>query len=270
MRPRKRFGQHFLAPEWAQKVVDAIAPAADQTFLEIGPGRGALTAPLASRARRVIAIEIDRDLAAGLQQAAPPNVTIVTGDFLEMDLDALVREWAPSEGLRIAGNLPYNVSSPILFRLLAVHRATRLLGDATVMLQREVVERLAARPGTSEYGVLTVLARLHADVETLLTLPPGAFRPAPNVWSAVARLSFTAPKVTVDAALFERFVKGLFSQRRKKVSNALKPLCKDPASAAPFLSAAGIDPGRRPETLDLPELAALAELLGSGGGRAVL
>ena len=271
MRPRKRFGQHFLSPDWARKVVDAIAPAPDETFLEIGPGRGALTTLLASRARHVVAVEIDRDLAFDLQRSAPPNVEVVTADFLEMDLEALVREAAPSIGLRVAGNLPYNISSPILFRLIAVHRATRLLHDATVMLQREVVERLAAPPGTSDYGVLTILARLHADAQTLLTLPPGAFRPAPKVWSAVARLAFreAGPQVA-DPALFERLVKGLFSQRRKKVANALKPLCEDPAAAPALLAAAGIDPGRRPETLDLPELAALSELLGAGKGRAVL
>jgi 16S rRNA (adenine1518-N6/adenine1519-N6)-dimethyltransferase len=271
MRPRKRFGQHFLSPEWARKVVDAIAPEAGETLLEIGPGRGALTVPLAARAGRVVAVEIDRDLAADLQRTAPANVSVVAGDFLDMDLEALVREHAPHGGLRIAGNLPYNVSSPILFRLIGVHRATGLLRDATVMLQREVVERLAARAGTSEYGVLTILTRLYADVKTVLTLPPGAFRPAPKVWSAVARLSFTPPKVAVaDPALFERVVKGLFSQRRKKVLNALKPLCEDAGAAQALLAAAGIDPARRPETLDLPELAALTQLLGSGRSRAVL
>jgi 16S rRNA (adenine1518-N6/adenine1519-N6)-dimethyltransferase len=201
----------------------------------------------------------------------PPNVTVLTADFLEVDLDKLLREHAGDLSVRVAGNLPYNVSSPILFRLLEVHRRTGRLRDATVMLQRELVDRLAARPGTKDYGVLTVLARLHADVTTLLTLPPGAFRPVPKVSSAVARLTFTAAKVDVpDLERFGRVVKALFSQRRKTVLNALKPLCQEPSEAARLLAVANIAPQRRPETLDLPDLAALAALLGSSRGRAVL
>jgi 16S rRNA (adenine1518-N6/adenine1519-N6)-dimethyltransferase len=268
---RKRFAQHFLSDEWARKVVDAIAPAADDLFLEIGPGRGALTRPLAARAARVIAVEIDRDLAGELQRTVPPNVSVITADFLDLDLQDIAREHAGNHGLRIAGNLPYNISSPIIFRLIDAHRRTGLVRDATVMLQRELVERLSAQRGTKEYGVLTILARLHADIRTLLALPPRAFRPVPRVWSAVARLSFTAPKVAVsDPAWFERLVKTLFSHRRKTVLNALKPLVSGGPEARRVLEQARIDPSRRPETLDLPELALLTEVLGSSGSRAVL
>lgn len=261
---RKRFGQHFLRPEWTSRVIHAIAPAAGDVFLEIGPGEGALTRPLAARAARVVAVEIDRDLAEGLRREAPSNVSVVTGDVLDLDIAALARESAPPEGLRVAGNLPYNVSSPILFRLIDVHRRTGLLRDATVMLQREVVDRLAARPGTREYGVLTVLLRLHADIEPVLALPPGAFRPAPKVHSALARVRFAPPRVSLrDPVAFERVVKALFSQRRKTIVNAIKPLCAEPTGAAAAVASAGLDPRRRPETLDLPELAALADLLSS-------
>jgi len=261
---RKRFGQHFLTAEWARKVVGVIAPAPHDVFLEIGPGTGALTKPLAASAKEVVAVEIDRDLATELASQVPGNVSIVTGNFLDIDAESLVRETAPADGLRVAGNLPYNVSSPILFRLIELHQRTRLLRDATVMLQREVVERLTARPGTRDYGVLTVFVRRLADVEPLLTLPPGAFRPAPKVFSAVARLRFTEPKVALPRPdLFERLVKTIFSQRRKTLANALKPLCPGPGAATALVARAGIDSRRRPGTLDLPELAALTALLGS-------
>lgn len=266
-RARKRFGQHFLSPEWARRVAAAAEPSADDVFLEIGPGTGVLTRPLAERARQVVAVEIDRDLAAGLEASRPLNVSIVVGDVLELDLDGLVREWAPANGLRVAGNLPYNISSPILFRLIAAHRATRLLRDATLMLQREVVERLVAEPGTREYGVLTVLVRLYASAKQVLQLPPGAFRPRPKVFSSVVHLAFGEPRVRLtDPDRFERLVKALFAHRRKTTLNGLKAVCPDPRSAPRVLEAAGIDPRRRPETLDLPELAALSELLGSARG----
>jgi 16S rRNA (adenine1518-N6/adenine1519-N6)-dimethyltransferase len=219
----------------------------------------------------VIAVEVDRDLAADLERTIAANVTVLAADVLDVDLPALAREHASGHPLRIAGNLPYNISSPIVFRLIDVHRRTGLIRDATVMLQRELVDRLAAEPGTKEYGVLTILSRLHADVLTLLTLPPGAFRPAPKVWSVLARLTFTAPKVEVpDAERFARLVKALFSQRRKTLLNGIKPLLPPGSDARSVLEAARIDPVRRPETLDLPELAVLSEVLGSVRGRAVL
>lgn len=259
MRARKRFGQHFLEHAWADKVADAVAPHADDRFLEIGPGAGALTLRLAPRVHAITAVEVDRDLAASLAAHRIPNVTVVVGDYLEYDVRPLVEEGP----VRVAGNLPYNISSPILFKLLDDYRATGRLIDATVMLQLEVAERLVARPGTGEYGVLGILIGLRADVERRLILPPGAFRPMPKVRSAVVRLSFRGPAVSLkDERLFERTVKTIFSQRRKTVLNGLRPLAsalgRDPAG---ILVEAGIRPDRRPETLDLRELGRLADAL---------
>ena len=196
-RPRfakKRFGQHFLERPWVDKILRAIEPQASETFIEIGPGRGALTRPLAAAVERVVAFEIDRDLASELRENAPPNLAIVEGDFLDLTADrvrnALAHEGGAPARVRVAGNLPYNVASPMLFKLIALYRDGIPLLDATVMLQREVADRLAASPGTREYGVLSVLVRHGADVKRLLSLPPGAFRPAPNVHSALVRLQF--------------------------------------------------------------------------------
>lgn len=257
MRPRKRFGQHFLAPAWADKVVDVIAPRKTDRFLEIGPGPGALTLRLARRVARLTAIEIDRGLADDLRPQLPPSAAIVVGDILDIDL----APYLAAGPLRVAGNLPYNISSPILFKLLGA--AGPNLVDATVMLQLEVAERLAARPGTRDYGVLTIFASAQADVTRLLTLPPGAFRPAPKVHSAVVRLSFKPSVVPAPLfPVFERMVRTMFMQRRKTLANALRPfaetLGRQPKAA---LEAAGIDPSRRPETLDLPELVRLAAVL---------
>ena len=256
-RPRRRFGQHFLAPAWADKVVEAIDPRRDQRFLEIGPGSGVLTSRLAGRAGHVTAVEIDRDLAGELRRSSPPNVYIVEEDFLDFDLEPFV----DSGPVRVAGNLPYNVSSPILFKLLEAAASPHLI-DATVMLQREVADRLAAAPGTRDYGVLTIFAAAQADVARVLTLPPGAFRPPPKVNSAVVRLTFKPSTVPpAMAGTFERMVKTMFTQRRKTLSNALRPFAEAVGvSAASALSAAGIDPMRRPETLTMRELLALAAL----------
>lgn len=257
-RPRKRFGQHFLEPAWVAKLVDALHPQSGDTFLEIGPGRGALTRPLAARVRRLVAVEIDRELAASLASEQLPNVRVIQGDVLEIDLDDAIREEV--RPLRVVGNLPYNVSSPILFRLFATHDGGRRFSDATVMLQREVADRLVSRPGTKAYGVLAIHAALHADVERVLNLPPGAFRPAPKIDSAVIRLRFRPPAVDVgDGEVFERLVRGVFLQRRKTMANALKPVADSRGRAAPqVLQIAGIDGRRRPETLTLEEIARVA------------
>jgi 16S rRNA (adenine1518-N6/adenine1519-N6)-dimethyltransferase len=182
---RKRFGQHFLERAWAEKLVRLIAPQPDETLVEIGPGRGALTLPVASLAKRVIGFEIDRDLAADLRATAPPTVTLVEGDFLGVTATGLNRalKHAGFDGtaFRVIGNLPYNVASPILFKLVDLRESGVGITEAVLMLQREVAARLVARPGTRDYGVLSVLIGRHADIETLLRLPPGAFRPAPRV-----------------------------------------------------------------------------------------
>lgn len=257
MRARKRFGQHFLEPAWVTKVVNSLNATPDDTFLEIGPGRGALTRPLAPRVRKLIAVEIDRDLAAALPEHVPSNVHVVQGDFLDLDLDAALE--GESLPMRVVGNLPYNVSSPILFKLLATQDGGRRFRDATLMLQREVADRLVASPGTGEYGALAIQVSLHADVERVLTLPPGAFRPPPKVTSAVVRLRFRPPAVDVgNSAAFERVVRGVFLQRRKTLANAFKPVADSFShSAVDVLRAAGIDPRRRPETLTLDEMARL-------------
>jgi 16S rRNA (adenine1518-N6/adenine1519-N6)-dimethyltransferase len=260
-RARKRFGQHFLAPAWADKVVEAIAPSPGDRFLEIGPGPGALTLRLAPRVAHLTAVEVDRDLAAELAPRLPPNVDLVAADFLDVDLAPLLAHGP----LRIAGNLPYNVSSPILFKLLGPQDSRGLI-DATVMLQREVADRLAARSGTRDYGVLTIFTAIHADVNRVLTLPPGAFRPAPKVHSAVVRITFKPSAVPPSLrAIFDPMVKTMFTQRRKALANALRPFATSIGrSAAETLRTADIDPSRRPETLDLPELVRLALALSQG------
>jgi 16S rRNA (adenine1518-N6/adenine1519-N6)-dimethyltransferase len=255
MRAKKRYGQHFLQDAWADKLVEAMAPRDDERFIEIGPGLGALTLRLAPRVAHLTAIELDPEMVAHLRPRLPANVTLVEQDFLEADLAALLT----AGPVRVAGNLPYNVSSPILFKLL--QQASTLV-DATLMLQREVADRILAAPGTKDYGVLSIFVQLHADVKRLLSLPPGAFRPAPKVHSAVIQLRFRPPAVEIpDDALFEAMVRSMFTQRRKTLSNALKPFAESRGrGAAAALAAAGIDPGRRAETLQLTELARLAAI----------
>jgi 16S rRNA (adenine1518-N6/adenine1519-N6)-dimethyltransferase len=182
-------------------------------------------------------------------------------DVLELDWSTL-----GSDPVRVAGNLPYNVSSPILFRLLDAHRSSAHIVDATLMLQREVADRLVARPSTSDYGVLAILVQLHADVRRLLTLPPGAFRPAPRVQSAVVRLAFRPPAVTMrDERIFETMVRSVFTQRRKTLGNALKAFAAAHGRhALAALASADLDPRRRAETLQLAELARLADVFAYG------
>jgi 16S rRNA (adenine1518-N6/adenine1519-N6)-dimethyltransferase len=258
-RPRKRFGQHFLEAAWVVKLVAGVAPTGVDTFLEIGPGRGALTFALAPRVKRLVGVEIDRDLAAALAATAPPNVTIIAADFLTIDLKALVSETA-SPPLRVVGNLPYNISSPILFKLLDDADDGRLLSDATLMLQREVAERLVARPGSKAYGTLAVQVTRLADVDISLTLPPGAFRPPPKVTSSVVRLRFRPSHVEAgDPIVFERIVRGAFLRRRKTILNALVPVADSLGrSAAELLEQAGVDPRLRPEDLDVADFARLS------------
>ncbi|MBI4263622.1 MAG: ribosomal RNA small subunit methyltransferase A [Acidobacteria bacterium] len=257
MKARKRFGQHFLEPAWVAKLIDALDATPHDTFLEVGPGRGALTRPLAARVRRVIAVEIDRDLAAALPAIVGPNVQIVQADVLVLDLPALLKdEHLP---IRVVGNLPYNVSSPILFKLVHAADEGRRFRDATLMLQKEVADRLVAGPGRREYGALALQVALLADVDRILTLPPGAFRPVPKVTSAVVRLRFRPAPVDVGSATaFERVVRGLFRQRRKTLLNAVRPMAESAGrSASEVIDRSGLDPSRRPETLTLPEMAKL-------------
>ena len=300
-RPRKRFGQHFLSPGWARRVVAAIDPAPGDVFLEIGPGRGALTLPLADSGAPILAVEIDRDLVADLVGHVPRNVTVMSGDILDVDVTAYLSGLEPQSAFaeatadqrpltpagvqpvpparrhvsagaarryRVVGNLPYNISAPILFRLLDFHRRLAFFADATVMLQREVAERLTARPGTKDYGVLTVMMTAFGTVARLLELPPGAFMPAPKVYSTVVRISFGGSQIRLsDERLFERVVRTMFQQRRKTLANALKPL--HPRSPE-IVAEAGFDGRRRPETLQVTEIARLVEHFAAASRAAVL
>lgn len=273
VKARKRFGQHFLEPAWVVKVVDAVAPRPTDRVIEIGPGRAALTEPLAARVDQLLVVEVDRDLAAALTARQIPNVTVVTADVLDVDLGEVAQRElhaSPDRKARVVGNLPYNISSPILFRLLDAAATTNAFQDATLMLQKEVADRLVAEPGTGEYGVLTILTALGADATRVLTLPPGAFRPMPKVQSAVVRLTFRPPPVSVkDAKLLVELVRSVFTQRRKTLSNALANFAtaRD-RNAKEALAAAGIDPIRRPETLQLVEFARLADsFVGGEPGR---
>jgi len=265
---RKRFGQHFLEPAWAAKVVRAVDAKTGDTFLEIGPGRGAITRPLAAASRRLLAVEIDRDLAKSLADAAIPNVAVVTVDFLDLTRSgletALLETGADaSAGFRVAGNLPYNVASPILFRLCEWHAEGIPVLDATLMLQREVADRLTARPGTGEYGVLSVLIPHVAAVNRLLELPPGAFRPPPNVRSTVVRLRFHEPQPAPRSqATFTALVRAVFTRRRKTLANALLALeGMTPGTIASVLDRATIQGQRRPETLEISEFVRLSDAI---------
>ncbi len=278
LRARKRFGQHFLASKWAEKVVEAIAPQPGDVFLEIGSGKGALTFPLAKSGAPILAVEVDRDLIEDLAPRLPANVTLIGGDILKTDVLPFLTglqpqrppntDVAPPKRYRIVGNLPYNLSTPILFQLLEWQARTGLFTDVTVMLQREVAERLAAKPGTKAWGALSLYLQLDAAIDVPLRLPPGAFAPPPKVHSAIAHLVFQPRTVRIaDQTLFDRLVRTMFSHRRKTLNNVLKAF--DPAGAA-VLAIVGIDGQRRPETLSLAELSRLIDGLAALKRPAVL
>ncbi|HKT82151.1 MAG TPA: 16S rRNA (adenine(1518)-N(6)/adenine(1519)-N(6))-dimethyltransferase RsmA [Vicinamibacterales bacterium] len=271
-RAKRRFGQHFLEPAWVEKLVHAIAPDPSSVFLEIGPGRGAITRPLAASSAHVVAFEIDRDLAALARGI--PNVTVIEGDFLDIAPETIVsalkdRGIQPGSDrtLRVAGNLPYNVASPILFKLVDLFAAGVPLTDATIMIQREVADRMLASPGTKDYGVLAAVLGRWVRVERVLNLPPGAFRPAPKVHSSVLRLTFHAgwPPV-VEERVYRGLVQAVFTRRRKTLANALLAYRASPAlTPRDALRAAGLDGSRRPETLELEEFARLADVYAAQG-----
>jgi 16S rRNA (adenine1518-N6/adenine1519-N6)-dimethyltransferase len=264
MRARQRFGQHFLEPAWRTRVAEACQLTADDVVVEIGPGTGALTDLVLARVARVLAIEIDRDLAAALASRAEPRLTVHEGDVLRHAATDAIDAWLgpdPATAWRVVGNLPYNVASPILARLARWREARPGLVDATVMLQAEVADRLVAAPATRDYGVLTLSMAMVADAKQLLDLPPRAFRPAPKVHSALVRLTFRPPPPGVgQPALVDRLIRTAFTQRRKTIVNALRALAgADGLDPAAVVEAAGIDGRRRPETLQLLEFSALAD-----------
>lgn len=223
MMRKPKLGQNFLIDDEARNaIVDALGALGERTVIEIGPGHGAITAILAARCRRLIAIEVDPALAAELRFRfrEEPQVEVVEADVLDVDFAALVQQ---GESADVVGNLPYYITSPILMRLFAA--GTRgLLARAVVMMQREVAERLSAAPGCREYGLLSATAQINARVETLFTLPPEAFSPPPDVFSTVLRLEF-APRfeeLGVDAAGFDAFLHRCFAQKRKTLANNLR------------------------------------------------
>jgi 16S rRNA (adenine1518-N6/adenine1519-N6)-dimethyltransferase len=249
---RKRFGQHFLtSPQVIDSIVAAIAPRAGDTLVEIGPGRGAITEPLAKSGVTLHAIEFDRDLAGWLEErfAGTPNVSIVQADALRFDFASL------GARLRVVGNLPYNISTPLLFHLLEFSDS---IEDLHFMLQKEVVDRMAASPGTKAYGRLTIMLGCRMTVEPLFDVPPDAFDPPPKVTSAVVRLRPRPPAeiVVENVAVLSKLVAQAFSQRRKTLRNALRAVATPEA-----LEAVGIDPGSRAETVPVETWAALSNYL---------
>ena len=235
LRSRKRFGQHFLHdPGVLQRIVAAIAPASGDAIVEIGPGEGALTRPLLERIGHLTAIEIDRDLAARLAgEFSSQRLSVVTADVLDFDFSAL------PPGLRIVGNLPYNISTPILFHLA---RYAGRLRDLHFMLQREVVQRMVAKHSTPDYGRLSVMLQTRFRMQKLFNVAPGAFRPPPKVESAVVRLVPIAEQPDWNQAVLEKIVREAFSARRKTLRNAL------PLKPGDY-EELRIDPKLRPENL---------------------
>ena len=279
---KPKLGQHFLASDsFALQIIDALGETAEHTVLEIGPGRGVLTSPLAKRARRLIAVELDRVLAAQLRLRFGmfPNVEIIEADILSVDFDSL---FGPKPGLRrpgiefrpepvkVVGNLPYYITSDILLRLFDYAKYFETL---VILVQREVADRIAAEPGSRDYGLLSATAQLYASVEKLFTLPPGAFAPPPKVHSTVLRLTISPRQRELgldgDSHIedgFIEFLKLSFGQKRKTLWNNLKSNY-DEARLRAALSAAKVKPAARAETLSLEESAALYRALrGNHGG----
>ena len=256
---KKHLGQNFLHDTRViDNIVLAIAPQAGDVIVEIGPGQGALTFPLLKQHGEITAIEFDRDLHAPLQAAARQHGTLhlIAGDVLGVDFSALAAQRGDTRGqIRLAGNLPYNLSSPILFHALDHAAAIR---DMHFMLQKEVVERMAASPGSKVYGRLSVMLQAYCSVTPLFIVPPGAFKPAPKVDSAVVRL-VPKPRETIEVAnhaTFANVVRAAFGQRRKTLRNALNGVADSAA-----IEAAGLRPDARAEQVDVAGFVRLANLL---------
>ena len=268
---KKRLGQNFLVDEsYARRVVGALGPRAGETVVEIGPGRGALTGLLLESGARVVAVEFDRDLAALLRErfGGREDFKLVEADALDLDFCAAVE---PAAEARVVANLPYNISTAILQRLIEQRRC---VPEMVLMLQREVVERITAPVGSAERGYLTVIVEAFCRSEALFDVPPGAFRPVPKVWSTVARLRSRGVEIEgFDEKSFQRLVGAGFAQKSKTILNNLRSAPEDlralfeqAGGAASLLEAAGVDPGRRAEALTPAEWVALTKAL-PGRGR---
>lgn len=247
--PRKRFGQNFLQDESViARIVGSVAPKPDDKVIEIGPGLGALTKPLLSRLHALTAVEIDTSLYPHLEKLAQGKVLhLVKQDALKVDFSAF------GTNLRLIGNLPYNISTPLLFHLLQYEATVK---DMHFMLQKEVVERLAALPGNGDYGRLSVMVQYHAEVSYLFDVPPEAFYPAPKVMSAVVRIEpyHTKPIICKSEKALQALVTQAFSTRRKTLANTLKPML-----SREQIARLDIDPGLRPEQLSIAQFVALAD-----------
>jgi 16S rRNA (adenine1518-N6/adenine1519-N6)-dimethyltransferase len=253
---KPKLGQNFLNDaQAAERIAAALGDVAERTVVEIGPGQGAITGALAARAAHVVAVELDRELAATLRgRFAPVRVTVVEQDVLAFDLEAQAAK--AGRRLCVAGNLPYYITSPILLKLAASHAA---LETAVLMVQREVADRLVAAPGSRDYGLLSVTVQMHGPAERLFTLPPEAFTPPPQVHSTVIRWRF-APRFAelgVDQRDFPRFVRVAFAQKRKTLGNNLRAAGIAAGAAAAAMERAGIDPKIRAEGLPIEALAGL-------------
>ena len=254
---RKRFGQHFLHDRGVlDRIVQSLAPAPEDALVVIGPGHGALTERLVGKSATLDAIEIDRDLLAELRErwGATPGFALHGADALDFDFAALSK--TRGRRLRVIGNLPYNISTPLLFHVAAAHEH---VVDLTVMLQKEVIDRIVAAPGSSDYGRLTVMLAPWFEATHLFDVGPGAFTPPPRVWSAVARLTVRREPAFAVPEAFARTVSAAFSQRRKTLRNALRALMDVDA-----IVAAGIDPTLRPEVLSPADFARLAANISGG------
>lgn len=264
MGAKSKLGQNFLIDAQAvERIAAALGDLSGRTVAEIGPGKGAITGALAGRAGHVIAIELDRELAAALRQSfAPERVTVTEQDVLGFDFAAAAAQTGAR--LAVAGNLPYYITSPILLKLAASHAA---LDAAVLMVQREVADRVTAAPGSRDYGVLSVTVQMYGPVERLFTLPPSAFSPPPEVHSTVFRWRF-APRFAelgVEEEGFLRFVRSAFAQKRKTLANNLRAAGVLPAEAAKAMSLAGLDARVRAEELAIEKLTALWRRLAPAG-----
>jgi 16S rRNA (adenine1518-N6/adenine1519-N6)-dimethyltransferase len=265
MPSKPKLGQNFLNDADAvERIAAALGDVSGRTVVEIGPGGGAITGALAARASHVIAVEYDRELAAGLRAQFPADkVTIVERDVLNFNFAEAAA--AAGERLRVAGNLPYYMTSPILLKLAASHTA---LDVAVLMVQREVADRVTARPGSRDYGLLSVTVQMYGPAERLFTLPPDAFTPPPDVHSTVFRWRF-APRFAelgIEEDGFLRFVRQAFAQKRKTLANNLRAAGFAPAVAVAAMAQAGIDPQARAEALSIEALAVLWKGLDAGEG----
>jgi 16S rRNA (adenine1518-N6/adenine1519-N6)-dimethyltransferase len=249
---RKRFGQNFLTDKQVlSDIIDAIAPRQGETMVEIGPGLAAMTALLLKQLDHMHVVELDRDLVTRLEKAYPrERLTVHSGDALKFDFGAI--PLAEGQKLRVVGNLPYNISSPLLFHLADF---AHLIEDQHFMLQKEVVERMVAEPGSKTYGRLSVMLQWRYDMSLMFIVPPTAFDPPPQVESAIVRMVPVKQQLPCDAKRFEAVVAKAFSQRRKVIRNCVAGMFTEAQ-----LVEAGIDPSVRPEAVSLAQYVALANL----------